>query len=266
MNQPSPLCSKILWILRILLGIGMLWAGVSKLGIPAEMHTMVGMAAHQVGLTFLSTETWFRIATIGEILAWLFLISGCCKLTKWGAGLTVIIMLFALNLIWWTSAMSLMAWAYLIVALVILIWGGGSRTLCMCSACRARRTGSTEMMKDGMSQMKAGAAEIGAGAVASAASMLDTAKDMAGKAKDMGDSLMGKADTLVEKADTLVEKAKDMVDNVGGVVENIAGETGKKAVDTAKQLLDKADDMIDSAKEVVDTAEDKLDDMTKKDA
>gem|GEM_PF-3592716 len=59
--------------------------GIMKLGADAQTMEMVGGAAHGFGLTFLSAVSWFWIATIGEILAGLFLVSGCCKLTKIGA-------------------------------------------------------------------------------------------------------------------------------------------------------------------------------------
>jgi uncharacterized membrane protein YphA (DoxX/SURF4 family) len=74
------------------------------------MIEMVGGAGPALGLTFISTTTWFWIAVVGEILAGLFLVSGCCKLTKIGAWLTVIIMIFALNYLGWITPETLMAW------------------------------------------------------------------------------------------------------------------------------------------------------------
>jgi len=74
------------------------------------MIEMVGGAGPALGLTFISTTTWFWIAVVGEILAGLFLVSGCCKLTKIGAWLTIIIMIFALNYLGWTTPETIMAW------------------------------------------------------------------------------------------------------------------------------------------------------------
>lgn len=69
MKQCSPLCNKILGGVRIIMGLWMLVMGIMKLGANPEMMEMVGGAGHMLGLTFLSTITWFWIATIGEILA-----------------------------------------------------------------------------------------------------------------------------------------------------------------------------------------------------
>jgi uncharacterized membrane protein YphA (DoxX/SURF4 family) len=50
-----------------------------------------------MGMDFLSITTWFWIAVIGEIIAGLLLLSGCKKLSKIGAILTLIVMVFAVN-------------------------------------------------------------------------------------------------------------------------------------------------------------------------
>jgi len=64
-------------VIRILLGLVMLYFGIMKVIGPAEMHALVGGAAHKFTfLQFLSTEVWFWIATIGEIVAGIFLITG----------------------------------------------------------------------------------------------------------------------------------------------------------------------------------------------
>lgn len=72
----STLCNKILFVLRMLLGIAMIYFGVSKFGAPDMMVNFVGSAGAKMGLGFLSVQTWFWIAVIGEILAGLLLLVG----------------------------------------------------------------------------------------------------------------------------------------------------------------------------------------------
>lgn len=267
MKQCSPLCNKILGAIRIIAGLWMLWAGLSKLfAVTPEMMAWVGGAGHLLGLTFLSVNAWFWIAVVGEIIAWLFLVSWCCKLTKVGAVLTLIIMVFALNMLGWTTGMTLIPWLFVLVSLALLVYGPWARCFCGFPCCKYGATcasGSccgggacgTDMMKSGAETMKAGAATVGAWAVASATEMMGKAKDMAEKAKDV-------AGDVIEKADDLVEKAKDMVEKVDDVVESVAGETWKKVVAVAKTALDKADAVIEDAKEVVENVEDKIDEKT----
>lgn len=95
--------SQALMVLRILLGIAMIYFGATKFGADANKMAFIGWAAYGLGLTFLSTTTWFWVATIGEILAWILLIMGKCY-TKYGAGLTLIIMIFVGNAIGWNFA------------------------------------------------------------------------------------------------------------------------------------------------------------------
>jgi hypothetical protein len=267
MKQCSPLCNKILGGLRIIFGLWMLWAGLSKLfAVTPDMIAWVWSAGHLLGLTFLSVSSWFWIAVVGEIIAWLFLVSWCCKLTKVGAVLTLIIMVFALNMLGWTTPDTLIAWLFVVVSVALLVYGQWARCFCGFPCCKwgkACTDGSccaggscgTDMMKEWAETMKAGAATVGAGVVASATEMMGKAKDMAEKAKDV-------AGDVIEKADDLIEKAKDIVENAGDVVKKVWGEAWAKVVDAANVALDKADDMIEDAKEVVDTVEEKIEDKT----
>lgn len=145
----------------------------------------VGWAGHLLWLTFLSAATWFWIAVVGEIIAWLFLVSGCCKLTKVGAILTLIIMVFALNMLGWTTPDTLIPWLFVVVSIVLLVWGRGARCFCTCAACKACTDGSccswgscaSATMSDGMKDIKTGAAKVWAGAVAEAKEIVDDAKE-----------------------------------------------------------------------------------------
>lgn len=58
-----------------------------------EMMNMIGGAAHNVGLTFLSTTVWFWLAAIGETLAGAIFLLGL--FLPLGSLLTVIIMTVA---------------------------------------------------------------------------------------------------------------------------------------------------------------------------
>ncbi len=114
------LCSKITWVIRILLWAGMLAFWLMKLWAPADKVAFIWNAWHSL-LPFLSADIWFWIATLWEIVAGLFLLTGACTST-W-ALLTGIIMLFALNATWFADPM---AWVFFIWALIILYKGSGA--------------------------------------------------------------------------------------------------------------------------------------------
>ncbi len=127
---------KVVWAVRILLGLGMLIFGNMKFGADAEMQAFVGGAGHSI-LPFLSVGAWFWIATIGEIVAGLRLLSG----VKGGAMLTILIMLFALNATWFADPK---AWIFLIAAIAVIVfkwgawkcgakWCGCKKWSCKCS-------------------------------------------------------------------------------------------------------------------------------------
>lgn len=89
-------CKKSLGLLIIRLGLGvfLLMGGIGKImGATPEMMNMIGGAAHNLGLTFLSTDVWFRLAASGEVIAGLCLILGI--FLPLAALLTVIIMIVA---------------------------------------------------------------------------------------------------------------------------------------------------------------------------
>lgn len=283
MKQCSPLCNKVLGVLRIVFGLWMLWAWISKISASPEMIAGVGSAAHMLGLTFLSTTAWFWIAVVGEILAWLFLVSGCCKLTKVWAILTLVIMVFALNMLGWTTPDTIIAWLFVVVAIALLVWGRGSRCFCPfacckgvacceggccdsgmkscacckpgctcgdCAACK-KNTGSADVATV-VWPMAANAKEMIGTATEKAESVLDSMKEKVG-------DIAGKADGLVDMADGMIDKAKDMLDKVDDVVVSVGWEAGKKVVDMAKGALEKADDLVEQANTMVDKADDMLD-------
>lgn len=119
MKKYSP-CSMITGSVRIITWTALLFFGITKL---MSYPEAIGIwaAAHQFWLTFLSIETWFWIAVVAEILAWVQLLFGW-KARAW-AVLTVIIMIFAWNFTWWN--MNINAALIMLWALVVLIkWTG----------------------------------------------------------------------------------------------------------------------------------------------
>ncbi len=133
-------CGKILWVLRILLGLGMLYMGIMKFTMLPGVLDMLGGSAHALWFDFLSVNVWGWIAIVGEILAGLLLLVGCKGAKKW-AFLTAIIMIFALNMTGWADWK---AWLFFVVAMIILIRGGGKRSVCgkSCS-CKSGCTGGS---------------------------------------------------------------------------------------------------------------------------
>ncbi len=126
----SSTCHKIMGVIRIVLWLAMLYFGVMKILGPVEMHALVWGAAHKFSfLTFLSTEVRFWIATVGEILAGLFLVTG--HWYKIGAALTLIIMAFAIN----AMGFGLLPVAVAVAAIAVLIWGAGAWRMCHGSCC-----------------------------------------------------------------------------------------------------------------------------------
>ena len=127
MKQCSPVCSKILGVFRIALALGMLYFWLKKLGATPENAAFIWWAAHLMWLTFLSVGVRFWIATIAELLAAILLFSGCKSCTKWWALLTIIVMIFALNTLWWITAqtMVMVSWIFLLIAVALLVRGPG---------------------------------------------------------------------------------------------------------------------------------------------
>lgn len=89
-------CKKSIGLLIIRLGLWwllLMW-GISKImSATPEMMNMVGGAAHNMWLTFLSTNVWFWLAAIWETLAWATFLLGIF-LPLWSI-LAVIIMAVA---------------------------------------------------------------------------------------------------------------------------------------------------------------------------
>jgi len=122
---------KVLGVVRILLWLFMIFMWVMKFGAPAEMVEMIWGAGAALGLDFLSITTWFWLAVIGELLAGILLLTGCNKLSKIGAILALIIMVFAVNAVGFNTNSIIVS----IAALVILIMGPGAWTCCKMSCC-----------------------------------------------------------------------------------------------------------------------------------
>lgn len=116
-----------LLILRVGVGAGLLYHGLMKLGAPEQMVTFVGSAAHSVGLTFLSVETWFRIARAAEIVAGVGLILGI--FTSAMAALGLIVLLFAANSKGRALQKAEMDFAYIVMLLTLAFAGGGKYSL-----------------------------------------------------------------------------------------------------------------------------------------
>ena len=114
----------LLGVVRILAWLDLLVFGLMKLGADNAMKEMVGGAGHALGLTFLPITTWFWIAVVGEILAWLMLV--CGKRAKYGAILALIIMVFAINAKWVDAqAIDPNAIFVALVSLAVLVFGSG---------------------------------------------------------------------------------------------------------------------------------------------
>ena len=90
------MCKKNIGLLIIRLALGglLLMGGLGKImGATPEMMTMIGWAAHSMGLTFLSTTVWFWMAAVGETLAWTIFLLGL--FLPLGSVLTIIIAIVA---------------------------------------------------------------------------------------------------------------------------------------------------------------------------
>lgn len=132
-----PICSKVVWVIRILLGAVMLYFWIMKFSADADMIAFIWWAAHGMWLTFLSLTTWFWIATIGEILAWLMLLFGWH--TKWGAILALIIMFFAYSATGWDIIGNYKSLIVTIASLVILFSGSGDWAICPEDGCCSKK-------------------------------------------------------------------------------------------------------------------------------
>ncbi len=108
-----------MWVIRILTWLAMLYFWISKLWWWSEGMSQLWGAAPALlpFLWFLSNAVRWRIATIGEILAWILLISWCRILSRSGAILTILIMIFAWNAVWFNTNLILVTiWALAVLA------------------------------------------------------------------------------------------------------------------------------------------------------
>ena len=112
-------------ILRLVIGGVFLYHGITKLLMPAAgMMDFVGGAATNVGLTFFSNETWFRIVAIAETVGGAMIVLGLA--TRFAAVVLAIIMLFAINTKGWTIKASELDMV-LLGTLISLIVSGAKR-------------------------------------------------------------------------------------------------------------------------------------------
>lgn len=242
MKNCSPVCWKILWGVRILAGLWILWWWLMKLWASPEMMQMVGSAWPAMWLTFFGVTTWFWIAVVGEILAWLFLVSGCRKLTGIGAGLTIVIMLFALNLMGWTTPDTLLAWIFLAIGIGIFIMGRGARCFCVGPCCKKWSSDKSttgccggwtcggDKKASGIDQVKEWVATVGAWAVATAEWFVEQAKDTFEDAVDVIEEVTDAAsEKMIEATGTLLDKGDELIDDAREVVEKLADRGDKKA-------------------------------------
>lgn len=121
MSNKCNTTSSVVWLVRILLGAAMIFFWASKFGMWPEGQAMIWWAAHLVWLTFLSATTWFWIAVIGEVVAWVLLLFWWK--TKIWALLTLLIMVFAWNFTGWD--LNINAIAVSLAAIIVLVWGPG---------------------------------------------------------------------------------------------------------------------------------------------
>jgi uncharacterized membrane protein YphA (DoxX/SURF4 family) len=95
--------SALLLIVRLAVAYFFIRWGIMKLGIVSpEMAGFIGWAFHNLGLTFLSPETWVKVLGIWEVLIGLGLILGW--FTRTAAVFALIIMLGAMNAKWWNTS------------------------------------------------------------------------------------------------------------------------------------------------------------------
>lgn len=123
---------KVLGAIRIFVWAFMLFMWVMKFGADDATVQMVGGAWAALGLDFLSVNTRFWIAVAWEITAWLLLLTWCKKLSKLGAVLALIIMVFAIN----ATGFDPKAIVVVIGSLVVLTMWTGSWTLCKMACCK----------------------------------------------------------------------------------------------------------------------------------
>ncbi|MFA7284285.1 MAG: DoxX family protein [Candidatus Absconditabacterales bacterium] len=74
-SHPGHLNTGLL-LMRVAVGALFIMHGLMKFGATPEMVQFIGGAAHQIGLSFLSIETWFEIVKYSEVIGGGLLILG----------------------------------------------------------------------------------------------------------------------------------------------------------------------------------------------
>lgn len=124
-------------IIRLVIGAVFLYHGITKLMMPAAgMIDFVGGAATNMGLTFLSTETWFWIVAICETVGGAMLVLGLC--TRCAAVVLGIIMIFAITTKGWAVPTSEFEMVLLGI-LLSLVFSGSKRYSLDHAMCRTHR-------------------------------------------------------------------------------------------------------------------------------
>lgn len=109
-------------IIRLVIGAVFLYHGITKLMMPAAgMMEFVGGAATNVGLNFLSNETWFWIVAIAETVGGAMIVLGLA--TRFAAIVLAIVMLFAINTKGWTIQASELDMVLLGILISLIISG-----------------------------------------------------------------------------------------------------------------------------------------------
>lgn len=112
-------------VLRLVIGAVFLYHGITKLLMPSlGMMEFVGGAATNLGLTFLSNESWFWIVAIVETVGGAMLVLGLC--TRCAAVALGIVMLFALNTKGWMLPTAELDYV-LLGTLIALLFSGSKR-------------------------------------------------------------------------------------------------------------------------------------------
>ena len=114
-------CFGIL-LIRVIIGVVFLHHGLTKLLDPTTgMIDFVGGAAFNIGLTFLSVQTWFWIAAIAETVGGVLLILGLA--TRFAASILGVIMIFAISMKGSTFVTSEFEYTLLGVLIALLFTG-----------------------------------------------------------------------------------------------------------------------------------------------
>lgn len=126
-NWKSGMQHKVIWGIRIVTWLVMLVFGIMKVAGWSAAMAQYWVAATDLlpFLDFLSDTTWGWIATAGEIISWLFLLSWCWIMVKYWAILALLIMVFA-------ATQGIMPpWIIVVIwSLVVLTKWWGARKLC----------------------------------------------------------------------------------------------------------------------------------------